>query len=98
MNNHVEFVEYTGTFPNLCGGELYLKIDGELYSFGGGCDFPEFWMSGGSVSWGEEGDIINQDKWACNIRRLPDQFKKYIDEIAQVLNENVPWGCCGGCI
>ena len=27
---HVEFVNYTGSFPNLCRGVLTLKIDGEI--------------------------------------------------------------------
>lgn len=98
MHNHVEFVKYTGAFPILCSGELWLKIDGELYTFGEGGEFPTFWRSGGSVSWGEDGDIINQGKWFCDIKMLPDQFKKYIDEITSVFNDNVPYGCCGGCI
>ena len=31
---HVEFVNYTGSFPNLCRGVLTLKIDGEIVKFG----------------------------------------------------------------
>ena len=31
---HVEFVNYTGSFPNLCRGVLTLNIDGEIVKFG----------------------------------------------------------------
>lgn len=31
---HVEFIKYTGAYPNLCSGILTLKIDGETVTFG----------------------------------------------------------------
>lgn len=34
--NHVEFVSYSGKWPNLCSGELTLEIDGEEVAFGYG--------------------------------------------------------------
>ena len=49
---HVEFVSYTGKFPNLCSGELTLKIDGKVVTFGSDytkCEYPQFWCSGGST-------------------------------------------------
>ena len=30
----VEFVEYTGRYPNRCSGRLFVKIDGKMISFG----------------------------------------------------------------
>lgn len=52
-NNHVKFVSYTGNYPNLCRGDLTLKIDGEIVTFGYGFDSDDkpkydiFWSSGG---------------------------------------------------
>ena len=31
---HVQFISYTGRYPNLCSGVLTLKIDGEICHFG----------------------------------------------------------------
>lgn len=33
-SQNVEFVSYTGKFPNLCSGVLTLRIDGENVKFG----------------------------------------------------------------
>lgn len=31
---HVNFVSYTGSYPNLCSGVLTLEIDGKEITFG----------------------------------------------------------------
>ena len=31
---HVEFISYTGRYPNLCSGILTLRIDGKEVTFG----------------------------------------------------------------
>lgn len=33
-----------------------------------------------------------------DVNKIPEQFRKYATEINEVFNDNVPWGCCGGCI
>ena len=45
----VEFVSYTGEFPNLCRGVLTLRIDGEEVRFG---------MIMGSLNLGKQMGII----------------------------------------
>lgn len=104
MSSHVRFVSYTGDYPNLCSGTLTLEIDGIEYTFGGGyrepkTDFKMFWCSGGNVwfddNWGEH---IRHGKWKINVNNLPEQFRKYAQEIDRVFNGNVELGCCGGCI
>lgn len=100
--SHVKFVSYTGRYPNLCSGVLTLEIDGEIVNFGyarrhGG--FPKyepFWSSGGHLMPNYEGAV--QGEWKIDANRLPEQFRKYAAEIDEVFNDNVPWGCCGGCI
>lgn len=36
-SEHVEFVNYSGCYPNLCRGVLTLRIDGEEVKFGHDC-------------------------------------------------------------
>ena len=48
---NVEFVSYTGKWPNLCSGILTLKIYGKEHRFGYGSGMYEpFWSSGAAVA------------------------------------------------
>lgn len=62
-------------------------------------NFNSFWTSGGSVShdghWNWE---VDTDEWEIDVNELPEQFWDVADEIDDVFNENVEFGCCGGCI
>lgn len=87
----VEFVSYTGHYPCLCLGTLTLKIDGKKIVFPEGCmistgyvGFDEDWM-----------EYVETGKWLVSV---PEKYEEYADEICEVVNSNVPWGCCGGCI
>lgn len=87
----VEFVSYNGKFPNLCRGTLVIKVNGEEVSLenylcsGGRCWFDKDWV-----------DHVESGDW--RISKLPDDLEQYREEILEVVNENVPHGCCGGCI
>ena len=98
-NSHVKFVSYTGRYPNLCSGILTLEIDGLEYTFGSSykakTNFNEFWCSGGGLT--RDYDAYNGE-WEIDVNDLPEQFRKYAEEIDDVFNSNVAWGCCGGCI
>lgn len=50
--------------------------------------------SGGHVSWGEQ-DIIETGEWGL---MLPDFLEPYKEQLTKLANENIPQGCCGGCI
>ena len=91
---HVSFVSYSGTFPNLCSGELVLLIDGVEYKFGHRSQYPSFWVSGGGL---DEDYCPYEEPWAINENDLPEEIRKYGSEIADVFNANVECGCCGGC-
>lgn len=107
---NVQFVSYTGKYPNLCAGILTLVICGKEYVFGH--DYtkfeswktdgnnPSFWRSGGQC--GFVGDYaesyVHSGEWEIDVLELPDDIKKYAHEIDEAFNENVPFGCCGGCL
>lgn len=63
-------------------------------------NFNSFWTSGGRVTGGApDWDFeVEQDKWEIDVEELPTQFWDVADEIESAINNNVPYGCCGGCI
>lgn len=108
-NPHVRFVSYSGKYPTLCVGILTLEIDGEKHYFGTTKDVPfpnskekiwrehnhdKFWISGGMI---DDYNAIHGE-WLIDYEALPDELKKYAAQIDEVFNENVEFGCCGGCI
>ena len=101
--SRVEFVDYTGKFPCLCSGEVTLKIDGQVVEFvkykceseesgkpylsltsGGHCYFDDEWN-----------DHVTDGPWSID---LDPRYAELEDEILEVINSNIPWGCCGGCL
>lgn len=86
----VEFVSYDGEYPNLCRGDLVLHIDGKEVNLG--CCLH----SGGCV-WFDDDlcEHVEDGAWSVDV---PEEFAQYADEITRIVNDNVPWGCCGGCV
>lgn len=83
-------VEYNGDYPNLCSGTLKIKISNREWEING-------LETGGSVwfdkNWSEH---IEEGPWSIN---FPDDFpKNYKEKVEEWVNENVSWGCCGGCV
>lgn len=99
---HVKFISYDGKYPNLCSGRLVLEIDGERIAFSNDYskktfkDYEPFWESGGCCCRGNN-YTPSHDEWKIIYDDIPDKFKKYVYEIDEVFNENVDYGCCGGC-
>ncbi len=103
----IEFVSYDGCYPNLCSGDLIVKIDGVEHTFGGYGPFedehhyPKFWESGGSVSFDDEWcEHISQGPWILMAEKgeYPTHIYDLLPKILKVMNKNVPHGCCGGCV
>ena len=93
----VEFVSYSGSFPNLCSGTLVLRINGKEVSFGP-CNH-KFWFSGGNCGFDIMGnEAVTQGEWELWEDEIPPKYRKYAQEMIDVFNANVPFGCCGGCI
>ena len=107
----VEFISYSGKYPALCHGILKLKIDGETVTFGHDYlrnyfdkeENPPFWTSGGEcyINLGDNDELdasVTTGEWEIDKEVLPKKYQKYAEEIKRVFNENVDYGCCGGCI
>ena len=110
----IKFISYTGKYPNLCSGVLTVEIDGKEYKFGhetGSYDFlndrykddnfEKFWTSGGSVERDENWNMWATDgDWELNYYKneFPQWIIDLFPQLIKVFNENVPGGCCGGCI
>jgi len=62
-------------------------------------NFESFWSSGGCVTHNKDWEFdIEHGEWVIDMEQLPKQFWDVAAEIDEVFNENVPQGCCGGCI
>lgn len=96
VESHVKFISYTGKYLCLCSGILTLEIDGKKVRFGYGTLNDPFWVSGGGLNPNYEGAY--QGEWKIDDDGIPEEYRKYAREIDEVFNENVEWGCCGGCI
>lgn len=104
----VKFISYDGKYPNLCSGILTLLIDNKIVKFGQSYRFTEeeqneyynsFWYSSGFPHLNFEDDRFGEKyPWSFNEDQFPDKYLNYYDEICELFNENVAWGCCGGCL
>ncbi len=107
---HVKFVSYTGKYPNLCSGILTLEIDGVIQRFGHNYldrswetdgNHPAFWGTGGECGFAGSNytnPYVHKGEWQIDASEMPEEFRRYAAEIDKVFNENVEYGCCGGCI
>ncbi len=101
----IKFVSYDGSWPNLCSGDLTLEVDGVKKVFGYNNDLSRFWYSGGSTWFDEEwSGYVSDGDWVFDeYDELPDKMKEEFTEseyeiIKELFQDNVPNGCCGGCL
>lgn len=109
----IKFISYDGEYPNLCRGILKLEIDGKLWIFDSYYKKPEvdddgnihsskFWYSGGEAgvhfSDGDSEAYCYSGSWELDESEIPEELKDKAQELIDIFNENVDWGCCGGCI
>lgn len=86
-------IHYDGKYPNLCSGNLVVEVDGKKYQFPDDC-----LSSGGSVSFDDDWqEQISKGEWSVSDwpKDMPDDIK---DAVLAAINENIPHGCCGGCV
>ena len=63
--------------------------------------YDSFWSSGGCCYFNDDysESFVDSGEWVLDgWNALPEKYKSIQDELIEVFNENVPWGCCGGCI
>lgn len=98
--SNVHFISYTGKWPCLCSGVLTLQIADKAYKFGYNSAHQSFWDSGGRCGFisGYSESYVNKGEWIIDVERLPEDLRQYAEEIDRIFNENVPHGCCGGCL
>lgn len=102
----IEFLSFTGKYPCLCLGTLTLLIDGRKITFGSigkrtDYDYPSFWESGGTLYLNNNNDgeyYVTEGDWTVDENFLPDFLKPYSKELAEIMNNSVPHGHCGGCL
>ena len=109
----IKFISYDGEWPNLCRGTLKLEINEKLWIFDSYYKKPEideegnihsskFWESGGSAGVDFSGEISEAyctgGPWILDKEEIPNELKNMSQELIDIFNENVPQGCCGGCI
>lgn len=92
----IEFVSYDYGDYCLCNGILILKVNEKEVVFGSEDGYPRFWHTGGTANWYE--DEVTKAPWIIWEDDLPEELKSHAKEIGELFNDNVPWGCCGGCI
>lgn len=84
----IEFLSYDGKYPCLCVGTLSIRVDGKTYHL----DYVL--RSGGGIT--NDYETV-EGPWEVDLSDYPD-LEPYKEEITNVVNENIEYGCCGGCI
>ena len=64
---------------------------------------PKFWTSGGYCRLNENlEEEVETGPWemipSLNEYAYPKDIWKCLNDLLEVFNKNVPWGCCGGCL
>ena len=73
-------------------GTLIIKVNNKTHSL------KRAMISGGSICKDEDWNMwAIQGNWEITLKEYPE-LEPYKEEITRVVNENVPQGCCGGCI
>ena len=87
-------IKYDGEYPCLCFGHLEVWVDDIYYDFGKGC-----LSSGGGCGFSEDytDSYVYDGDWT--ITDFPKDFPMELkEELTDIVNQEIPHGCCGGCL
>ena len=92
---HATFVSFS-VRVDVCHLLLFNKTFG-IYD---DCDYDKFWLSGGSTGFrnGYSDSYIKKGDWYVDEHRLPIELRAFATLLINLFNDNVPKGCCGGCL
>lgn len=92
MANDIKFISYDGSYPNLCSGTLVIEVFGVKF------ELQNVLVSGGHVWFDDNYDEhVETGSWELSYD-FPEELEPFRKEIRDLVNENVPYGCCGGCV
>ena len=86
-------IEYDGAYPNLCSGALIVTIGGKRW------EFPPYCLSSGGSVWFDENWLEHVSSGAWSVSDWPDGFPEELKKaVEDAVNDEIPNGCCGGCV
>lgn len=91
-NHQIEFISYDGKYPNLCSGTLTFMVDGETRAA------RHILRSTGGINPNYEGTYEGEWELDRNNLVFSDFGEKDFALLTDAVNQNVEFGCCGGCI
>lgn len=93
------FVKIDGVTTHFGSGWYDEEGKAQQYDDYGFPVYPRFWRSGGWVEWDPD-EEIGEAPWELDIyeEEWDDDMRCLLPELLRIFNENVKWGCCGGCI
>ena len=86
-------IEYDGDYPNLCSGQLVVYIEDKQWVF------PSHCLSSGGNVWFDDDwcEHVESGEWC--ISEWPEEFPEDLKPLVeQLVNDEIPFGCCGGCV
>ena len=90
----LKFIDYSYS-GGLCKGTLTI----EDTDTGNTYEIEHCLCSGGTCGVNSAGDEdVTQGPWTVNSWTIPDELRDYVEDIENLANLNVPYGCCGYCV
>jgi hypothetical protein len=84
---------YDGEFPNLCSGTLTVYIGKDSWVF------PKYALRSGGNVWFDDdwSEHVEDGEWSISEwpQGFPEEWKK---QVVDLVNSEIPHGCCGGCV
>lgn len=84
---------YDGKYPCLCGGNLQVQVEETLWDFGKWAIISQGWIQ----QTADNDYITIEGDWI--VISWPDNFPQELKPLVEeAINNQIPHGCCGGCI